>query len=84
MGTKATKTKMPLAAWEDFCISIATISEERENGDDTILLLPKWERMHGFIRALSICGLITPDEWTRLADVIDYAWTGKEPEPCPF
>lgn len=84
MGNQTKKTKMPLRAWEDFCNTIATMSEERENGDDWVMLLPKWERIHGFIHALSICGLITYEEWMLLSDVAHYAWTGKEDTTCPF
>lgn len=84
MGTKTKKTKMPLRAWIDFCSSIATMSEERQNGDDELMLLPKWERIHGFIHALHVCSLITLEEWELLSDVAEYAWTGKEAAPCPF
>ena len=84
MGTNTKKTKMPLAAWRDFCIAVATISREREGGRDWVILLPKWERMHGYIRALHVCGRITHAEWQLLSAVLYYAWTGKEDTTCPF
>lgn len=82
MGTKIPKTKMPLPVWRDLCVSIVAMSKARENGADGRTLECQWERIHGFLRALQVCDLITFHEWRRLADAAYYAWTGQERESC--
>lgn len=78
MGTKTTKTKLPLRAWRELCRQITTLNRMREEGKDQMLLYVWQQRINGLLDGITSCVDLSADEYMRLQNAAHYAMHGKE------